>query len=226
MFKELLPQNEALGTMLDTLLISLGWLTSIAGGIAGLITFRWKTKYQAKIQAEMQAKADELSQTLSEKITRRSKAFDLRIQKQYEFYEKFGTMPQELTEKSMLVFVSVTFVNSGLPIEINNVAVEKGKNIELLKPDLFKNMEILGRLNALIMSYSVYLNKEIIEVCNDCLSKYREFFMDSFQCVKSLEKEENIDALIDKMQSSYDSASEKLKAAGEEISKRIDPDIK
>jgi len=86
MFKELLPQNEVLGTILDTTFVTLGGL----GGIAGLITYRWKTKYQAKIQAEMQAKADESSQTLSEKISRRSKAFDLRIKKEYEFYEKFG----------------------------------------------------------------------------------------------------------------------------------------
>ena len=234
MFKELMPQNEELGTILDTLFISLGWLTSIAGGIAGLITFRWKTKYQAKIQTEMQAKADELSQTLNEKITRRSKAFDLRIQKQYEFYERFGIMLQSLIEQSNSAYImidlimntNIVFRGKDEQVYIDNENNNKAQNVRIIKPDIKKYFDLVNSLESLITSYSFYLDSDTYNVCKVCNIYLKKFSQISYRCINIIEAENEIDDEANNLQEYFDKVIESLNEVGQAIKQRIDDDSK
>lgn len=147
MFKELMPKNEVLGTILDTILITLGGI----GGIAGLITFRWKTKYQAKIQAEMQAKADDLSQKLNEKITRRSKAYELRIAKEFDFYEKFGIYNNKILDAIRTAKNTIIKINTGISVD-GKVIIEH----------LDKCFDVSDEYSSFIGEYANYIDEEVL----------------------------------------------------------------
>ncbi len=75
--------------------------TLLGSGIFGYVFWKRRRKEEERIKAEVQKEveaykaelqttANVLSQTLSEKITRRSKAFELSLKKEYEFYEKYS----------------------------------------------------------------------------------------------------------------------------------------
>jgi hypothetical protein len=202
-FKELLPQNTDLGMVLDTILISIGGL----GGIAGLITYRWKTKYQAKIQAEMQAKADELSQTLSEKITRRCKAFELQIKKEYEFYDKYGTYSLSLLD-------TISLVTYGFIKQLNKD--------ETLK--IFSKIDYeMKRFQNLIMEYFYGIPEPVSDKCNLLCSSLERYHTKIKETAIEFETEplENLSGNMIELVIITDDINGKMVDVGQAIKNRV-----
>ena len=101
----LLELGKHIAIVMLTIFFSFGGF----GGIASLLTWRWKTKFEAIVKAEMDKKleaykselqttTDELSQTLTEKITKRSKAYDYLIARQYEFYDRMSEFAEKIPD--------------------------------------------------------------------------------------------------------------------------------
>ncbi len=182
----LLELGKSIAFVVITVFLAFGGFS----GIAGLATWRWKTKFeadmkadfdkkleafkaelQAKVQkeiethkAELQSTADELSQTLSEKITRRSKAFDLQIKKEYEFYEKFGVYTYNALYAMRDIKNFMVHVKSGTPIN-----EEEEQN----KTKAYNNA--VDSIDGLLFEYEHYLDKELIITFGLLLNNIRDF---------------------------------------------------
>ena len=159
--------------------------TLIGSGILGTIFWKRRKKQEEKIKAEVQKEiethraelqktASNLSQTLAEKISRRGRAHELRIKKEYEFYEKYGIFSNNI--------ISATHKAIGIIRKIN---ISPDNNIDNEIVDVINLYENSSNdLQSLYVGYLCYIDDNISDALHKLILDAYDYFANFNKLIK------------------------------------------